>query len=200
MTMFTVAGNLGNRVAGAALILALAALALRFDGTPVAACSCIQLSPTQAFERADTVFVGEATEMKVRRGIFGQSSIDPTTVEFAVSEVWKGARQESITIRTVRSEVSCGFEFEIGLKYLVYARDGQTGLCDRTALTNRASEDLAFLGDGQPPEAAPPRENPDVPAGACNAPANGGRNPRDLAAVASVIGMAALSAWRKRGL
>ncbi len=135
-----------------AVIMTTAGLWPHLNPPTVAACSCVPLTPAQAFERADTVFVGEVTSFKTKSGLFGHSSIDPTTANFKVMEVWKGPRQGTLTIGTVRSEVSCGYEFQEGLRYLVYARDGQTGLCDRTALTIQATEDLAALGDGWKPE------------------------------------------------
>lgn len=193
-----------------ALPLAVVMLLIHVNVEPTSACSCIELTPAEAFERADAVFVGEVTAFKVRSGLFGKSSIDPTTVEFAVSEVWKGPRQEFMTIRTVRSEVSCGFEFDEGLKYLVYARDGQTGLCDRTALTIRASGDLAALGEGWQPggESDGPSDDvtqsnyvePPRSGGACAAAATDGRQPADLAALGLLAGAAILGAWPKRRL
>jgi MYXO-CTERM domain-containing protein len=147
--------NLLVRGAPLVLVLAFALVTVHFAASPAAACSCAGLTPAQAFERADSVFVGEVTSFRVKSGLFGQSSIDPTTVDFTVMEVWKGPQQRTLTIRTVRSEVSCGYDFVEGLRYLVYARDGQTGLCDRTALTNQAADDLASLGEGWKPGPAP---------------------------------------------
>ena len=174
---------------------------------PTHACSCNQITPDEAFDRADSVFVGEVTSYRVRRGIFGWSSIDPTTVKFTVSEVWKGPQQESLTIRSVRSEVSCGFEFKEGLTYLVYAREGRTGLCDRTALTVRAAEDLAALGEGWKPVAAPvPDAAPSnvVPAGeeppaggACRVASGSDARRLDLAPLALLAGVIALGIRRR---
>lgn len=193
-----------------AFLMAVAMLLIHVNAEPASACSCVELTPAEAFERADAVFAGEVTAFKVRSGLFGKSSIDPTTVKFAVNEVWKGPRRESMTIRIVRSEASCGFEFDEGLKYLVYARDGQTGLCDRTALTIRASDDLAALGEGWQPggksdgpsddltqskAAEPPPSGP-----GCNAPARPGRNRMDFAALALLAGVAILGARPKRRL
>ncbi len=193
------------------LMCALVALGLHLTAMPATACSCVESTPAQAFDRADLVFVGVATEMKVRSGLFGQSSIDPTTVVFTVNEVWKGPRQESITIKTVRSEVSCGFEFAIGVRYLVYARDGQTGLCDRTALAVRSQEDLAALGEGWKPPLAPAdsavssanhssEADPPPRGSTCRPAAPYVDSKPDLAAMGLFIGLVALGAWRKRGL
>ena len=188
--------NLLIRGALLVLVLAITAVGLHFAASPAAACSCAGLTPAQAFERADSVFVGEVTSFRVKSGLFGQSSIDPTTVDFTVMEVWKGPQQRTLTIRTVRSEVSCGYEFVEGLQYLVYARDGQTGLCDRTGLTIQAAEDLASLGDGWRPGPAPDTtfgSSGDDSAGMGSPPGgNGcGASPDSTAPDAAVLGLLA---------
>lgn len=198
--------NLLIRGALLVLLLAITVVGLHFAASPAAACSCAGLTPAQAFERADSVFVGEVTSFRVKSGLFGQSSIDPTTVNFTVMEVWKGPRQGTLTIGTVRSEVSCGYEFVKGLRYLVYAREGQTGLCDRTALTVQASEELASLGEGWKPEPAPDTTSDssgDDPAGIGSPPgSNGcgtahGSTTADAAVLGLLVGAVVLSIRRR---
>ena len=190
----------------AVLIISLISLGEHLGARPAHGCSCVLLTPAQAFDRADSVFVGEAAEMKAHSGLFGKSSIDPTTVVFTVNEVWKGPRQESITIKTMRSEVSCGFEFAIGLRYLVYARDGQTGLCDRTALAIQSEEDLAVLGEGWKPSLAPAdsaassasqssEADPPQRGSTCRPAAPYVDGKPDLAAIGLFIGLVALGAF-----
>ena len=87
-----------------------------------------------------------------RSSLLSYSSADPVSVKFNVSRVWKGPRSDTITIKTVRSEASCGYEFEEGRRYIVFARNGETGLCSRTAGLGNAVADLAALGDGWQPE------------------------------------------------
>ncbi len=78
-----------------------------------------------------------------------------------------GKAQPTITVVTARWEPSCGYEFQQGQEYLVYARTVdatlvpkqpanivlQTGLCSRTQPLAEATQDLAALGDGQTPAA-----------------------------------------------
>ena len=195
------------------LVLAVAAFWLPASAEEAAACSCSPMTPAQAFDRADTVFTGRVAALGVRRGLFGQSSIDPATAEFTVSQVWKGPQQETMTIKTVRSEVSCGFEFRQGLEYLVYAREGKTGLCDRTALTLRASDDLSALGEGwkpaptsptaltgRPTESSPlsqdiPRDR--SPGNECGPPSKAGNRRVDVTTLALLIGAFALGIRRR---
>ena len=195
------------------LIFALAAFWLHDSAEEATACSCSPVTPAQAFDRADTVFTGSVKSLRVRRGLFGQSSVDPATAEFEVTQVWKGPREETMTIKTVRSEVSCGFEFRQGLEYLVYAREGKTGLCDRTALTLRASDDLSALGEGwkpaptsptaltgMPTESSPlsqdiPRDR--SPGNECGPPSKAGNRRVDVTTLALLIGAFALGIRRR---
>jgi hypothetical protein len=81
-------------------------------------------------------------------------------VTFRVSKVWKGPISATLAVTTARSGASCGYEFESGRDYLVYAEGTDQGLtvslCSRTQRLSEADEDLAILGDGIVPAAAHP--------------------------------------------
>ena len=135
--------------------LALFALASLSGGGTAHACSCALPpgSPAEELAKADAVFAGVATSVKAHRKLFIlPSSADPVTVEFEVSHVWKGPQQETLTVSTVRSESSCGYEFQEGEWYIVYARNGETGLCSRTMPTWRAFADFKELDAPWEPE------------------------------------------------
>ena len=77
------------------------------------------------------------------------------TVTLRVSEVWKGARQQTITITTeADSSFGCGYPFEEGREYLVYATGGDpsVSLCGETKPLSEARADLEALGEGQTPD------------------------------------------------
>lgn len=127
---------------------------------PVHACSCVSPgSPAEALSNADSVFAGKVVAIRpTGHPPFRLSSADPVMVEFEVTQIWKGTQERTVTIETKRSEVSCGYDFTKGLHYIVYARDGRTGLCSRTAPAWRAFEDLVALGPGMRPEPGPMAE------------------------------------------
>ena len=104
------------------------------------------------------VFAGEVTNIESDEGPVINST-DPVMVTFQVIEVWKGAPQNTITITTPRESASCGFNFEVGREYVVYAWDNgdglSTNLCSRTAELSPDLEDLDALGPGT----VPPQEN-----------------------------------------
>ena len=120
------------------------------------ACSCAGVSPSEAFEMSESVFVGKVLNTKQEReqeGIVGTISYRDANL-FKVTQVWKGINQSQIIVYDNGFEASCGFEFEIGNSYLVYAskdNNGEldTGLCNRTAEVSNAGEDLKFLGQGE---------------------------------------------------
>ncbi|HYO14303.1 MAG TPA: hypothetical protein VE685_13995 [Thermoanaerobaculia bacterium] len=115
-----------------------------FVAEPVFACSCIAPPPPQeAAQQAAAVFTG--TVVSVTQ-VGSQQE-----VRIRVERVWKGAKCGEITILTPLDEAACGFNFQTGQSYLVYADRQQgklsTNLCTRTTSTSAASEDLAALGE-----------------------------------------------------
>ena len=162
----------------------------------VHACSCVEFTRAELFERAESVFAGEATSVKAPFRIpFTGSGLDPVTVEFAVSEVWKGPQQAVLTVRTARSEASCGYDFQEGGKYIVYVRDGETGLCSGTMPTWRAFEDITTLGAGWQPDPTPetvPRQG-----GGCSPFAALASGRPDVGVMALLAGTIVLGAGRR---
>lgn len=137
-----------------ALIVLAIGLWLFVQPERVYACSCVQPgSPSEALTESAAVFRGKVVsirEFERDDGIL--SSADPTTVEFDVTNVWKGSGSQTLFLTTARSDSSCGFTFIKGGEYVVYSRDGSTvSLCSRTRPLWRAAQDLAELGPGQVP-------------------------------------------------
>lgn len=117
-------------------------------------CSCVrQPEPLVALGRADAVFSGAVVAVRdPHAGEATYSSIDPLLYSIAVNEVWKGDVGDTTVITTARESCSCGFPFQIGRTYIVYAylprtgdADWSTHLCTRTRDIERAGEDLEAL-------------------------------------------------------
>lgn len=123
----------------------------------IQACSCAGSGlPCQAFWSAEAVFSGEVEKIsetsvdmstsKDRKFIFQQN-----LVRFAVSEKFRGISGDSVEIITGRGGGDCGYKFEVGQSYLVYAyknpKTGKlgTGICTRTQLLSKAGEDLEYF-------------------------------------------------------
>ena len=107
-----------------------AVLALPFPGR---ACDCALLpGPAEALAKAAAVFRGTVVEL----GGVVDSRIRAT---FDVETVWKGPQAEVLGVSTGEHEAMCGFPFEMGREYLVFAfgepEDLMTNICMRTALS-----------------------------------------------------------------
>ncbi|MBW9234790.1 hypothetical protein JQK62_21625, partial [Leptospira santarosai] len=79
---------------------------------------------------------------------------------FEVAETWKGVSESQVFIITGSGGGDCGYEFQVGQDYLVYATESTmygnqaelvTIICDRTTELGSAQEDLAVLGKGKEP-------------------------------------------------
>jgi hypothetical protein len=137
------------------------------------ACSCAALPGTpqerasEALSGSTTVFSGEVVELEkpppdttmvegTMLTVMGGGG-RKATVTLRASEVWKGPRQQTVTITTeADSSMGCGYPFEEGREYLVYAtgEDPSVSLCSETKPLSEADADLGALGDGEAPEDA----------------------------------------------
>lgn len=104
--------------------------------------------PAEALEQADAVFEARPFSMSSdeRRAYYS----------FEVDRVWKGAIRPRVEIATALHSAACGRSYQIGTRYVIYARrnrDGEwvDGSCSRTRVSRSAAEDLQVLGAGHPP-------------------------------------------------
>nr|WP_249317010.1 hypothetical protein [Bacillus sp. FJAT-50079] len=121
------------------------------------ACSCAELpSVEEEFERSKAVFSGKVIDIREKQSLDGYTS---NSVQFEVTNTWKGVEQSQIIITTGLGGGDCGFDFKEGKEYLVYAYEstmyGEESLvsiiCGRTNKLSSSQEDLALLGEGKPP-------------------------------------------------
>lgn len=115
-------------------------------------CSCESPgTPLEALAVYDAVFTGRV--VKIAEATDGEAW--ESWIFFQLSAVWKGAfREDMAAIRTGTGQdvAHCGYDFEVGSEYLVYAHlwgDGHlhTGICSRTNHLAAATEDLELLGE-----------------------------------------------------
>ena len=154
------------------LIVLISALLLLFDVDETRACTCMPISPSEAFDSADTVFTGVAVESSffyrpiadVYRLLSEGTYNSEIVYELKVTLVWKGEPHEHVYI--VSTVHPCPSGFELGKEYLVYAHLRADHLtthgCDRTGPLASAQEDLAEFGEGQPPEAGTRAPRPSI--------------------------------------
>jgi hypothetical protein len=129
-----------------------------FIPSKVHACSCAMPQPVEAqINRSEAVFAGRVIEVKEHRSLGGRIT---KSALFEVSQIWKGGSESQIIIHTGGGGGDCGYHFEEGKDYLVYAQPSTmygdkavlvTIICDRTNVLTQAQEDLAILGEGKAP-------------------------------------------------
>jgi len=109
------------------------------------ACSCLPpRPPAQAVAEADAVFMGQVISFELINN--GQSR----QAKIAVSKIWKGERRAVSEIFTAANSAACGYDFQAGETYLIYAYDGgdqkfYTHICSRTRPARHAADDLKYL-------------------------------------------------------
>lgn len=117
---------------------------------PAAArCSCVPPGPPrEALAQAEAVFSGRVVSVGEEQS--GGNPDQPyLEVRIVPQRRWKGAAADTVTVLTPPNSAVCGFAFETGREYLVYAEGGdglRVFLCSRTAALADAGEDLAALG------------------------------------------------------
>lgn len=130
------------------------------------ACSCAgpagspERVAEQALSGSSAVFSGKVVD--IDWPLLPISSAAPETVIFRVSEVWKGPERATLEVKTAVSDVSCGYPFDAGESYLVYAHDDggdgdvtSASLCSSTKPLSEAGADLEALGPGAAPPGGP---------------------------------------------
>jgi hypothetical protein len=116
------------------------------------ACSCLVQTSEQAFAGSTAVFLGTAREIVQSPIPFSFGSL--LEVAFDVSRVWKGDVTRTQVVVTPFGGTVCGFGFQTGRAYLVYATRNNYGLwaslCSQTRAADQGAGDLG-LGPGSAP-------------------------------------------------
>jgi Tissue inhibitor of metalloproteinase len=115
---------------------------------PLFACTCFSSSSCEAFGNSKAVFIGQVVSGKSPERMSDAFALKTNQLEFGfdVKTAYFGADPaEPITVSTGIGFGDCGFPFEKGETYLVYAyeSDGKlkTSVCSRTKHYSRISED-----------------------------------------------------------
>jgi hypothetical protein len=145
-------------------------------GTPVAlnACTCMgPQPPCEAFGAAAAVFLGKVERLlskpaeikgvepvatnsdrvSARRGASDRILISPaqTEVVFSVESAFVGVGEPQVSVFTGQGDGDCGYRFQAGQRYLVYASREPgtshlaTSSCTNTKLLAEAGKDMDFL-------------------------------------------------------
>jgi hypothetical protein len=130
------------------LMFSIAIVVAISNGQVASACSCaIQPNPATGLAASTSVFEGRVAKI--------ESGQQNNLVIFDVTQVWKGPISKTITVSTAANQTSCGYDFELGKQYIVYAYGSSQALgvesCGKTTTIENGTQDLAFLGIGAVP-------------------------------------------------
>lgn len=116
------------------------------------ACSCelqqsnssLEQQVKAAKKKSKAVFSGEVLEINE------SPDKDFLLVSIRVRSIWKGVKGKEIVVVTGKGKGDCGYPFQVGKNYLVYAyktsnRQLATNICQRTALLSDANKDILIL-------------------------------------------------------
>jgi hypothetical protein len=124
---------------------------------PAHACSCIYQGPAcQAYWKTDAVFDGTVTRIEKieREEVSGDRvfTFHDLRVTLEVHQAWKGLSTRTVQVTTSAGGSSCGYQFEEGVRYLVFAYQwpGGGGLlsassCSLTQRYDAARASVDFL-------------------------------------------------------
>jgi hypothetical protein len=111
--------RLVRRVTTALVITLCAAGTLVATPDAACACDCGQPSASEAFERADAVFIGQVVEVK--RPWFTSLGSDTAVWTFEVSEVYKGEVRRRQEVVSHAHSTACGLDLEGSEPFVVFA-------------------------------------------------------------------------------
>ena len=114
------------------------------------ACSCVSGGvPCHDYWKAAAVFTGTVIYSSSTAYKRGEYDIPARLVRFKIDQPFRGVKGNEVVVRTGLGGGDCGYNFQLGGQYLVYAySDGNklaTGICSRTRLVAEAADDLAYF-------------------------------------------------------
>ncbi|NLF24973.1 MAG: hypothetical protein GX589_04855 [Deltaproteobacteria bacterium] len=136
------------------LFFSVLAFSVLFGISDANCCDCLPEAAARSAKTSSTlVFSGEVVGKEQLSIPQLGSNYKEYLVKFRVLRYWKGEPTRNLTVRTAIGKDNCGYPFETGKTYLVYAVGGELPAvtsCSRTALLseNQAQEDILRLGAG----------------------------------------------------
>ncbi|HKO60998.1 MAG TPA: carboxypeptidase regulatory-like domain-containing protein [Pyrinomonadaceae bacterium] len=117
------------------------------------ACSCAGSPlPCESYWQASAVFLGTVTHSKNVNSKREEYDFYSRVFHFTIDKGFRGVKGTEVEVSTGSGGGDCGYGFEIGRQYLVYAyKDDNnrlvTGICSRTRPASQAEPDFAYFRD-----------------------------------------------------
>lgn len=111
---------------------------------------CLAVEPVcEAYWKTPIVFSGEVLSIEPFDNPAGKIYSPHRRVRFRVDRSWRGEAAAEAIVTTASSSGECGFEFQVGTQYLVFAhaRDGKwiTSICSATTPLAKATDAVKYL-------------------------------------------------------
>ena len=108
--------------------------------------------PCEAYWKASAVFLGTVTYTTTTTTKRGEFDFHSRIFRFTVDKAFRGAEGKEVEVLTGSGGGDCGYGFQLGGQYFVYAyRDKTnrlyTNICSRTRPASEADADLAYVRD-----------------------------------------------------
>ncbi|PZG51543.1 hypothetical protein C1I98_08200 [Spongiactinospora gelatinilytica] len=136
------------------VVLRLLAVAGMVSGLVVAgagtacACTCAELPPAESVRQSAAVFTATVVSVRPEKPAIDEGQV---TATLRADHVYKGGRQALIKVSTPAQSPACGYSFERGARYLVFAKKEQGRLTTMLCSGNRrvpAGTRALRAGDG----------------------------------------------------
>jgi hypothetical protein len=126
---------------------------LIFNAPDTRACSCAfgGSAPCQEYWRVDAVFAGTVVSSGHVNVDHGSYKSDMRLLHMTIEQPIRGIKTTEVDVLTGWGGGDCGYGFEVGKRYLVYAYHEEksnrfsTSICTRTRPLAEADDDLAFI-------------------------------------------------------
>ena len=128
-------------------------IALLFLDSAIFGCTCLPSeNAKEELERAAVVFTGKIIEVK--RHPQARDLFAGVEAVIEADKAWKGVEKRTVSVFTSSESSACGYSFQKGEVYLVYASQNTEGrfitsICSRTRRMKEAGSDLKALGEGK---------------------------------------------------
>lgn len=107
---------------------------------PVGACTCAEFgSLANEYHHSRAVFVGRIVSIEISSKVIKGETIENMIATFVVERRWKGPSVRRLRVQTCGTQAlvcTCGFDFELGERYVIFA-DGKplnTSDCNSNAI------------------------------------------------------------------
>lgn len=115
------------------------------------ACDCAGTRmPCESYWSASAVFLGTVSYSTTTTSKQGNFDVARRVFRFYVDKAFRGAEGKEVEVLTGYGNGDCGYAFQLGGQYLVYAHRNEanilsTSICSRTRPASEAAEDLAYF-------------------------------------------------------